>query len=134
MKAAPRAFAVLGVVTATTALAAEAEGRERLASADGNPAWDLAVTAYPTMVRGGESYTSAIVTADRGRLHLEPRVNYESIGARSAFVGWTFSGGDEITWEMTPMAGGAWGTTKAFVPGLVATLAWGRFDFYTEVE
>lgn len=134
MRAAPRAFGVLWVVIATTAHAVEAEGRGNLDLADSKPVWDLAVTAYPTMVRGGENYTSAVVTANRGPLHLEGRVNYESIGARSAFVGWTFSGADEISWEITPMAGGAWGTTKAFMPGLVATLAWRRFDFYTEIE
>ena len=72
-------------------------------------------------MRGGENYTSGIATADRGPLHLEARVNYESIGARSAFIGWNFSGGDTITWELTPLLGGAWGTTQAFVPGLEAT-------------
>ena len=88
------------------------------------PPWAFAVTAYPTVVRGGQNYTSGIATADRGPLHLEARVNYESIGARSAFVGWNFSGGDTLTWELTPLLGGAWGTTQAFVPGLEATLAW----------
>ena len=54
------------------------------------------------IVRGGDNYTSWIGVADRGPLHLEARVNYESVGARSAFVGWTFSGGEEFTWEVTP--------------------------------
>ena len=85
-------------------------------------------------MRGGENYTSGIATADRGPLHLEARVNYESIGARSAFIGWNFSGGDTITWELTPLLGGAWGTTQAFVPGLEATLGWKTFDFYVEAE
>ena len=89
------------------------------------PSWEFAITAYPTVVRGGENYTSAIAAADRGPLHLEARYNYESIGARSAFVGWTFSGGETITWELTPLLGGAWGTMQAFVPGLEASVAWG---------
>jgi hypothetical protein len=82
----------------------------------------------------GENYTSAIAVADRGPLHLEARYNYESVGARSAFVGWTFSCGEAITWELTPLLGGAWGTTQAFVPGLEASVAWKRFDFYVEGE
>ncbi len=98
------------------------------------PAWELALTAYPTRVRGGESYTSAILAADRGALHLEARVNYESIGARSAFVGWTFSGGETLAWELTPLLGGAWGATQAFVPGLEASVAWRRLDLYVEAE
>jgi len=85
-------------------------------------------------VRSGENYTSAIATIDRGPLHLEARYNYESIGARSAFVGWNFAGGETVTWELTPLLGGAWGTTRAFVPGLEASLAWRRLDFYVEAE
>ena len=102
--------------------------------ADGKTTWAFAVTAYPTVVRGGQNYTSGIATADRGPLHLEARVNYESIGARSAFVGWNFSGGDAVTWELTPLLGGAWGSTQAFVPGLEATLGWKKFDLYVEAE
>lgn len=103
-------------------------------SPDREKTWDFAATVYPTRVRGGDNYTSAIVTADRGPLHLEARYNYESVGARSAFVGWNFSGGDALAWELTPMLGGAWGTTDAFVPGLEASLAWRKLDFYTEIE
>ncbi len=98
------------------------------------PPWEFASTAYPTAVRDDENYTSVIATADRGALHFEGRVNYESIGARSVFVGWTFDGGEDVTWSLTPLLGGAWGTTKAFVPGLEATLAWRNFDIYVEAE
>ena len=134
MKAARWAFAALGAVMAATAVAAEDEGSGPRDSPADSPAWEFAVTAYPTIVRGSGNYTSWIAAADRGPLHLEGRVNYESVGARSAFVGWTFSGGDEIKWELTPLLGTAWGTTKAFVPGLEASLAWKRLDFYVEAE
>jgi hypothetical protein len=130
---------VLLVLVACLALAtgpafADGDPGEPREAADAKPAWEFTVTAYPTVVRGGENYTSAIAAADRGPLHLEARYNYESIGARSAFVGWTFSGGETVTWEFTPLLGGAWGTTKAFVPGFEASVAWGRFDFYVEAE
>ena len=137
MKAALRAVAALAAVAATTALAGEGDAGD--AGAPGAapaaaPAWELALTAYPTLVRGGEDYTSAIAAADRGPLHLEARVNYESIGARSVFVGWTFSGGETVTWELTPLLGGAWGATQAFVPGLEASVAWRQLDVYIEAE
>jgi len=134
MKAAPCLFAVLAAVAATSALATEDEHGGRRDSPAAKPAWEFAITAYPTIVRGGDNYTSAIAVADRGPLHLEARCNYESVGARSAFVGWTFSGGDAITWELTPLLGGAWGTTQAFVPALEASVAWKQFDFYIEAE
>ena len=134
MKAVAGVSVALTAVAATTALASEYEPSESATSHLENPSWEVAVSAYPTVVRGGDNYTSAIATADRGPLHLEARYNYESIGARSAFVGWTFSSGETVTWELTPLLGGAWGTTQAFMPGLEASLAWGQLDFYVEAE
>ena len=119
------------IVVATPALAAD---EEQSAASGSGRSWDFAITAYPTRVRGGENYTSAIAAADRGALHLEARYNYESIGARSAFIGWNFSGGEEFAWELTPLLGGVWGTTKGFVPGLEASVAWKKLDFYVEAE
>jgi hypothetical protein len=104
MKAGLRVLAASGVVFATAAHAQEdAAGSGRRASPATKPTWEFALTAYPTDVRGGENYTSAIAVADRGPLHLEARYSYESIDARSAFVGWTFSGGEAVTWELTPL-------------------------------
>jgi len=134
MKATSRVLAAVAATTAVTAFATESDDGGRGAAPAGKSAWEFAITAYPTAVRGGENYTSAIAAADRGPLHLEARYNYESVGARSAFVGWTFSGGETVTWELTPLLGGAWGTTRAFVPALEASLAWGRLDFYVEAE
>jgi hypothetical protein len=100
-----------------------------------HPAWEFALTAYPTVVQDADNnYTSAIATADRGPLHLEARYSYEAVGARSAFVGWNFSGGETLTWEITPLLGGVWGPLQAFVPGVELSLAYGRLDFYLEGE
>jgi hypothetical protein len=135
MNAASRAVvALLAVAIGTVAFAGEDVASGRRAAPATKPSWEFAATVYPTIVRDGDNYTSGIAVADRGPLHLEARVNYESVGARSAFVGWTFSGGDALTWELTPLLGGAWGSIHAFVPGLEASLASGRFDFYIEAE
>jgi hypothetical protein len=134
MKAALCAVAALAAVASASVFAADEGQIGRRASRPEKPSWEFGITAYPTVVRGGENYTSAIAVADRGPLHLEARYNYESIGARSAFVGWTFSGGETLTWELTPLLGGVWGTTRGFVPGLEASLTWGRLDFYIEGE
>lgn len=134
MKALPLILAGFATLMAATAGAADAPHADLGTKPEAVKPWAFAVTAYPTAVRGGQNYTSGIATADRGPLHLEARVNYESIGARSAFVGWNFSGGDAVTWELTPLLGGAWGTTQAFVPALEVSLAWKKFDFYVEAE
>ncbi len=134
MKVVLRALAAILAFAATAAWAVDVAPTASPEPADPKSTWEFAVTAYPTMVRGGEDYTSAIATADRGPLHFEARYSYESIGARSAFVGWTFAGGETVTWELTPLLGGAWGTTRAFVPGFEASLAWKQVDFYVEAE
>jgi len=134
MKVTSWGLVAFAAVLATAAHAGEDEHSGLVTSPAEKPSWEFAITAYPTVVRGGENYTSAIAAADRGPLHLEARYNYESVGARSAFVGWNFSGGEEITWELTPLLGGAWGTTQAFVPGLEASVAWKQFDIYVEAE
>jgi hypothetical protein len=123
MTCVPRQVALLAMAVTSAAFAAEDDR-----------AWEFGITAYPTIVRNGENFTSAIAVADRGALHLEARYNYESVGSRSAFVGWTFSGGETVTWELTPLAGGAWGDTRAFVPGFEASVAWKQFDVYVEAE
>jgi hypothetical protein len=125
------AFAALG---SAMALAADPDQAGRRASSPGKPSWEFALTAYPTQVRGGDDTTSATAVADRGPLHFEARYGYEMKDSRSAFAGWTFSGGDAVTWELTPLVGGAWGPLQAFVPGFEASLAWGKLDFYVEAE
>jgi len=132
MKAAATLAALAAALACTAVSAEEANGRR--AAPPEKPSWEFALTAYPTDVRGGDNYTSGIGVADRGPLHLEARYNYESVGARSAFVGWTFSGGDTITWEVTPLLGGAWGSVHAFVPAVEASVGWRGFDFYIEAE
>jgi hypothetical protein len=134
MKAVWCALVAGSALTASMAPAAQEAVSGRRASRPERPAWEFGLTAYPTYARNGENYTSAIAVADRGPLHLEARYNYESIGARSAFAGWTFAGGDGFSWELTPLLGGVWGTTSGFVPGLEASLAWGKVDFYLEGE
>jgi hypothetical protein len=135
MKATSKAGALLAIAMAATAYAEDDEhAAGRRASPATKPSWEFAVTAFPTVVRGGDNYTSAIAAADRGPLHLEARYNYEAMGSRSAFLGWTFAGGETVTWELTPLIGGAWGTKQAFVPGLEASAAWKRLDVYVEAE
>jgi len=134
MKTAGHLIGVLATAAAATAGAAEDQTGAGTAARTSAPAWEFSVTVMPTAVRDGENYTTVVGAADRGPLHLEARVNYESIGARSAFVGWTFSGGETVTWEVTPLLGGAWGDTRAFIPGAEASVAWRWLDFYVEAE
>jgi hypothetical protein len=104
------------------------------APAEGTVATTCGATAYYYSMRDQPDFTVGIATLDRGPLHLEARYNYEAQNAGSAFVGWTFSGGKEITWEITPIAGAMFGAARGFVPGVEATLGWRDFDAYVEAE
>ena len=128
--AALAALAALALAPAAACADVEAGGEPDAAA----PTWTGAITLYPTHVHGGERYTSAIGIAERGPLHVEGRVNYESVGARSAWLGWVFAGGDAVKWTVTPIAGGAWGTTQSFLAGVEASAAWRQLDAYVEAE
>jgi hypothetical protein len=134
MKAPFVAVLVLASLAGMPAFADDTVAPGRRASRPDKEPWEFAITAYPTQVRGGDNTTSAIAVADRGPLHLEARYGYEAKDSRSAFAGWTFSGGETVTWELTPLVGGGWGPVQAFIPGFEASLAWGKLDFYVEAE
>nr|WP_315594647.1 hypothetical protein [uncultured Cupriavidus sp.] len=86
------------------------------------------------MPRHEGSYGSGIFAADRDSLHLEARVNYEAIHAQSAFVGWSFSGGETIQYKITPIVGFVAGSAHGPIVGTEASLAISKFDYYIEAE
>lgn len=96
--------------------------------------WELSATGYYYALDNQSDYLSAIATADRDALHLEARYNYEALDSGSLFVGWTFSGGDALTWELRPILGAVLGSTQGIAPGFEASVAYGIVDFYTEAE
>src|SRR6185295_12968670 len=79
-------------------------------------------------------YVSPIVLIDHGHLHLEARYNYEDLDTASAFIGYNFSFGQELTLDITPKIGLVAGRTEGIAPGYHATLAWKRLDLYVDGE
>ena len=73
-------------------------------------------------------------TADRDWLHLEARYNYEALDTGSAWVGYNFSGGETVTWELTPMLGAVFGATDGIAPGYKGSLGWKKLELYSEGE
>ena len=96
--------------------------------------WEYDITASYYSFRNQDDFTLAVARADRGQLHLEARYNYEAIDSGSIFVGWKFSGGNKLTWELTPIIGAVFGQKEGVAPGFEASLAYGIVDFYTETE
>ena len=101
--------------------------------ADDN-AWSFSATAYTYMVPDSENYLQPTFTVDRGWLHLEARYNYEALDTGSAWIGYNFSGGETLAWEITPMLGGVFGDTTGVAPGYKGSLSWWKLELYSEGE
>jgi hypothetical protein len=73
--------------------------------------------------------------ADKNKLHLEARYNYEDRETFSGWVGYNFNGGDgEFSYTFTPMIGGVGGLSNGIAPGLELTLTYKKFELYSEME
>lgn len=75
-----------------------------------------------------------VIKADKHALHLEARYNYEDMETFSGWVGYNFTGGNELEYTITPMVGGVVGLTDGIAPGLEFTLSYKGFELYNEAE
>jgi len=97
-------------------------------------AWSFFASAYTYVVPTASNYMQPTFTADRDRLHLEARYNYEAQKTGSAWIGWNFSGGDAVEWQLTPIVGTIFGEVDGFAPGYKGSIAWRRLSLSTESE
>jgi hypothetical protein len=96
-------------------------------------AWNFEATSL-LYIMPEDVYLLPILKADKGKLHLEGRYNYEDFNTFSMFGGYNFSGGKKLQYTITPMLGFAVGNTDGIAPGLEMDLSLGKFSFYTENE
>jgi hypothetical protein len=122
---------LLGALTCSAQEAGLATSSSSTADATG---WKYDITASYYSFRNQDDFTLAVARADRGALHLEARYNYEAIDSGSLFAGWKFSGGEKVTWELTPILGAVFGQKEGIAPGFEAAVAYGVADFYIEAE
>jgi hypothetical protein len=97
-------------------------------------AWSFSASASTYIVPNDQEYVQPTLTADRGWLHLETRYNYENLETGSAWVGYNFSGGEKLEWELMPMLGGVFGNTTGIAPGYKFSLVYWKFDLSSEGE
>ncbi len=98
------------------------------------PGWTYSATGMYYSFRNQDDFLLAVATAEQGPLHLEARYNYEAIDSGSLFAGWKFSGGEKLTYELTPILGAVFGQKEGIAPGFEASVAYGVTDFYIEAE
>lgn len=100
----------------------------------GSRDWEIALSGALYLLPDDDDFVQPTLRADRGRLHLEARYNYEDRGSASFFVGASFEWGSKVTLALTPMIGGLVGSTDGIVPGLEADLSIGPVEAYAEAE
>ena len=124
------------VCTALAAMAgvAAANANEVEAAADAEPSVSGNATGFYYAMRDQPDFGVGVASINRGAFRLEGRYNYEVRDAGSLFVGWKFSGGDVVSFEVTPIVGALFGAARGAVPGVEASVAYGRLDAYIEAE
>ena len=122
-----------GLVMALAVLPAAAFAQSSTPPED-EPAWEFSIAGYTYFVPDDSNFLQPTLTADRGWLHLEARYNYEALDTGSAWVGYNFSGGETVTWELTPMLGAVFGATDGIAPGYKGSLGWKKLELYSEGE
>jgi hypothetical protein len=97
-------------------------------------AWSFSASVSTYIVPNDQEYVQPTLTADRGWLHLETRYDYENLETGSAWVGYNFSGGEKLGWEVTPMLGGVFGNTTGIAPGYKFSCTYWKFELSSEGE
>jgi opacity protein-like surface antigen len=77
---------------------------------------------------------SPVFRADKNKLHLAARYNYEDLETFSGWIGYNFTGGGGFEYFITPMIGVVVGRTNGIAPGLEVTLSYKGFELYNESE
>jgi hypothetical protein len=143
MKRWPILCAFVAILAGDPALAYTATSEPVSSTADMPPAiaketdgktWSFSASAYTYFVPDDTNFVVPVVTADRGRLHLEARYNYEDRDTGSAWVGYNLRFGRSLTWDITPMVGAVFGNTNGVAPGYKSTLSWWKLVLYSEGE
>ena len=101
---------------------------------ENGPAISGSVTGYYYAMRDQADYGVGVASLNGGALHLEARYNYEANRSASLFAGWNFAGGDNVTFQITPLVGGLFGEVHGIVPGIEAGVAYRAIDAYIEAE
>jgi hypothetical protein len=131
---------IIGIIAASLLLevltcnAQEGKGMPAVTSTTAASRWAYSVTASYYSFHNQDDFFLGVATAEKGPLHIEARYNYEAIDSGSLFAGWKFSGGEKITYELTPILGVVFGSKEGIAPGFEASISYGIVDFYTETE
>ena len=96
--------------------------------------WSFTASAYAYFLPDSEDLGVGTLWADRGRLHLQVRYQYEARDTASAWIGAGCDGGSKVEWELAPMVGLVLGDLDGIAPGYKGSLRWKSLQLYSEGE
>jgi hypothetical protein len=100
----------------------------------GENGWAFSAFAYAYFVPDDDDFVQPTVTADRGRLHLEARYNYEDFNTGSLWIGYNLSVDGEVSLVFTPMIAAVVGDTDGVAPGFNLVIDWWKLAFSSQSE
>jgi hypothetical protein len=96
--------------------------------------WSFSAAVYTYLLPDEGNYAQPTFVVNRGWFHVEARYNYEEMETGSVWAGYNFGGGTTVAWEITPMVGGVFGSSKGVASGYTGSLSWWKMDLYSEGE
>ena len=102
-------------------------------SASKPPRWQFNAAANSYFIPK-DFFVLPVFRADKNKLHLEARYNYEDRETFSGWIGYNFEGGNKLEYAITPMIGGVVGHSNGIAPGVETTLTFKDFELYSESE
>jgi hypothetical protein len=126
--------AALATLACAAPFAAVAADDAPKVSDEGAPKISAAINGSYYAMRDEPDFGVVVASVNRGPLRFEARHNYEARHATSAFIGWKFAGGEDVTYDVTPIAGALFGAAHGGIAGVEASVAWRSFDAYVEAE
>jgi hypothetical protein len=96
--------------------------------------WAFVASIYGYLAPESRDYVNPNFTADHGWAHLEARYNYEALETGSVLVGYNFSAGEKIHFEITPTLGGVFGDLTGIAPGYTLSLSYWHLNLWSQSE
>ena len=96
--------------------------------------WETSLSTWWIEPPHEPGYLSAVISADRGPLHLEAHWAYEDRETFSLFAGRTFPIEGTFTGHVTPRLGVAAGNSDGIVPALGLEVSWKKLTYTSDIE
>src|SRR5262245_50680769 len=96
--------------------------------------WEFSLSTYTYLNQHSRDYANPNFIADHESLHLEVRYNYEALKTGSVWLGYNFTAGKKLEFQITPMLGGILGDITGIAPGYAITVRYKAIALSTQAE